>query len=402
MAHRRNRHLVTMLAHLAKVSPLIGVLGHRQVGKTTLLEGLSDHYVTFDNEQELQSALKNSPKYLTRFKSQGTAIDECQLCPSLFPALKERVRKNKRPGQFFMSGSVRFTSKKTIRESLTGRIMNGELLPLTLSELDQVLLPDMAPRILEISNFRSLNIPQLNQKEFQRRQKLINQYLTHGGLPGACFIKSEKVREQRFRDQLETIFERDLRQVQPTTLTYLEILRFVTALAAIDGEQPSHRDLQRRAAISPVTQKKLLYALEATFVIRHIPIEGDSHGLAVLFEDQGEVYTLAKDTLTADQRWAGLIYRNLREQFMYRVGGSRDFFQYRTRAGVFVPLAIRDHGAVLGIVAARGPVNRTHTAAAHSFMSRYEKSKVIIVTDQNEPKVINDRIAVIPAATLLF
>jgi AAA domain len=80
--------------------------------------------------------------------SVDTDIDEAQLFPALFPALKAHVRINKRKGQFLLSGSVRFTSKADIRESLTGRIVSLELLPFTISGAAGVPLPDLRERLL--------------------------------------------------------------------------------------------------------------------------------------------------------------------------------------------------------------------------------------------------------------
>ena len=112
MPRERQRHLKSVLQHLAALSPLVGLVGHRQVGKTTLLEAISRHYVTFDEEEVLASANADPKSFVAALGSPGTAIDECQLGERIFPALKERVRKDKRPGQLYLSGSVRFTSKK--------------------------------------------------------------------------------------------------------------------------------------------------------------------------------------------------------------------------------------------------------------------------------------------------
>src|SRR5690349_13769318 len=148
MPHARSRHLEPLLEHVAKLSPLVGLLGHRQVGKTTTLEKISKHYISLDDEIFLKEANASPAGFLAQLGKRGTAIDECQLSERLFPALKERVRKDRRPGQLFLSGSVRFTSKKLIRESLTGRIMTLELLPFTLSELDSATLPEYLLKIV--------------------------------------------------------------------------------------------------------------------------------------------------------------------------------------------------------------------------------------------------------------
>ena len=119
-------------------------------------------YVSLDDEEHLRSANGDAKAFVDALNAPGTAIDECQLSEPLFPALKERIRRNKRPGQFYLSGSVRFTSKKQIRESLTGRIMTADLYPLTLSELDGGELPDWVPRIMQSRRMHDLQIPALD------------------------------------------------------------------------------------------------------------------------------------------------------------------------------------------------------------------------------------------------
>ena len=110
------------------------------MGKTTLLESFSSDYKTFDDPKELSFAMSEPDMFLENRKA-PFAIDEAQFCPPLFPALKEFVRKHKTPGKFLLSGSVRFTSRKAIRESLTGRIVGVEVLPFTIAEAHQVKLP---------------------------------------------------------------------------------------------------------------------------------------------------------------------------------------------------------------------------------------------------------------------
>ena len=111
---------------------------------------------------------------------------------------------------------------------------------------------------------------------------------------------------------------------------------------------------------------------------------------------------LAQDRLDPERRWSGLVLRNLREQFFYRLGENADFFQYRTRAGVRVPFAVRTSSATVGFIPIRGEPTRTATAAAHSFLRAYANGKVVLVTDAHQSSVMNDRTLLIPASQLLF
>ena len=95
--------------------------------------------------------------------------------------------------------------------------------------------------------------------------------------------------QRQILDQLETILDRDLRQIHDTTLTLPELLRLLRALALRDGRTFNYQELRRATGITPITQNRLLYGLEAVFILRSIPLEGDFAGSAHFFEDQAEV-----------------------------------------------------------------------------------------------------------------
>lgn len=401
MPHLRLRHSKKLIEHLARVSPLVGLLGHRQVGKTTLLEDSSPNYLTFDDATTLDAALLSSKYFLLEHSKIGTVIDECQLCPPLFPALKERVRKNKRPGQYYLSGSVRFTSKSDIHESLAGRIMNTELLPLTLSELTQKPLPNWGIQILN-RGFRSETIYKLPDVYFEKNTKAIELYLERGGLPGICFLKSEPLRAKASLDLITVILNRDLRQIYPTTLTLQSLQIYLRTLAKQEGQPHNFEFLKKASGLNPSTQKKLLFALESIFLIRPMKIEGTRGGFTCFFEDQFEAKTLSQNSLSKNDEWVGLVYRNLREQFFYQTEIIVEFFQYRTRSNVVIPFAVRSKAGILGIIPCIGNPGRTEFAAARSFLSRYDRSKVILVSNKNIAEVIDERIAVVSAAAILF
>lgn len=402
MPHYRTRHFSSAFVKVAAHSPIVGVLGHRQVGKTTFLEKVCSKYFSMDDEDTLARARQSPKKFLKSLKGLSIAIDECQLVEGIFPALKERVRTDKRPGQFFLSGSVRFTSKKAIRESLTGRIMTLELLPMTLSEIASMPLPGMLQRVLRARDLRPLIDHRLSPAMYAARMKKIERYLAHGGLPGACFTRDEKLRNQKIMAQLETILDRDLRQLSQLNLTYQQILSFARALATLDGQAIHHSQLRTQTGFSNLTQKKLLHAMESVFLIRLLPIEGDRKGLSVWLEDQAEANILAQNRISGEQKWNGLIYRNLREQCFYALGMNAEFFQFKTRSGVIVPFALRHEGGVVGLIPVLKNQGMAPLFAAQSFLRRYRDAKALLVTDENEYRAYDDRILKLPAAHLLF
>jgi predicted AAA+ superfamily ATPase len=402
MVHFRSRHLSDILNQITRFSPLVGILGHRQVGKTTLLEKEGREYLTFDDIDTRSSAIKDPKLFLSHYKQLKTVIDECQLVEVLFPALKERVRLDRRPGQFFLSGSVRFTSKKLISESLTGRISNVDLLPLTLSELNETELPSTLHKIIAAKSLLHLSLIKPLAAIRSKREALAIKYLDHGGLPGVCFIRNERVRKQRLQDQLETILNRDLRQIYNTTLSLNTLLKFIQALAMSDGQILNHQALYRSTRLSPATQKKLLFALESIFILRQISVEGDTNGSAIIFEDQAEARYLSQNSISIEGQWAGLIYRNLREQTYYRVGFDAQFFQFRTRAGILIPVCVRTPEGIVGIIPCETEPTRSDAAAARSFLGRYGNSKIIFAARTGVTQVLDDRQMIAPVSWLLF
>ena len=98
------------------------VTGPRQVGKTTMLKNVLKDiaYVTLDDPLLLASAIEQSGTF---FKDNPPPIfiDEIQYAPNLFPQIKIIIDRDKKKGQFYMSGSQQFHMMKNVSESLAGR-----------------------------------------------------------------------------------------------------------------------------------------------------------------------------------------------------------------------------------------------------------------------------------------
>ncbi len=405
MAHLRKRHILPAVEKLLTHSPIVGILGHRQVGKTTLLESLSNHYESFDDEDSARMATKSAKKYLASMKGNRLAIDECQLVPAIFPALKEKVRKSKRPGQYLLSGSVRFTSQKAIQESLTGRISTLELFPLSASEIEEEALGNYALQFQEWGSLKSLvESISLPTSEFNKRQKALEKYLLVGGLPGLCFIREEQLRKNQCLNLLKTTLDRDLRQISETTLSFQDIYRFTQGIAQSPLTAYNAKTLKRDTGISEVTQKKLLLALESIFLIRQLPIEGDYKGSLIWLEDQFEEAFLRSTPSSQEEQWIGLIYRNLRTQYEYRIGMSSQYFSFKTRGGANVPLCLKNSLGTLGIIPTFEKVlTRKLKASADSFLKNYNHSKVLFISvGQKKAEYISERMAIVPAEIALF
>jgi predicted AAA+ superfamily ATPase len=385
------------------LSPIVGILGHRQVGKTTFIEHNSSSYTSFDDSEVLESASQHPKEFVANMRGLRSAIDESQLCPQIFSALKERVRVDKRPGQFVLSGSVRFTSKKSIRESLTGRIQYAELLPLSISELDAQPLGSKLSQLGGVKLLKNL-LPGLSMTapEYHRRQKLVNTYLVNGGLPGICFIRKDNLREAKILDQLRTILDRDLRQIYSTQLSFDVVFEFLSEISKYEGQAYRYEHYRSLLGLSPITQKKLLYALEAIFLVRRVSIEGDARGFSYFLEDQAESRFLSSQKQSREVQLLGLLYRNLRCEFFYKAGAHIKVSQYQRRSSSRMPLVFSGNDFHIGIIySGEADVSRSTLGSVGSFLRTYPNAKAVVVHDGPEVDVIDSRTLLCSVAALI-
>ena len=400
MAHIRTRHALSSYQQLCHYSPLVGVFGHRQVGKTTFISDHVKRYVTLDDEISLKKAQESAKKFLEENRSESTAIDECQYAPQLFPALKEWVRIHKKPGQFILTGSVRFSSRKAIKESLTGRLVSVELFPMVLSELLQTELPETLPQLLQCSSFQR-DIEAILQKPTQKKQSVFLTYLEKGGLPGLCFTRTERLQFEGISSLINLILDRDLRLIIETRLSLETLKRFLKLIAQSAWQPYRFSEVQRKLGISEVTQKKLLYAFESIYLIRKIPFIG-TQGSTYLLEDQLEERFLAEDSLPETTQILGCLYRNLRAQLGYRLGISFEVDSYRTRGGARVPLVFRSKGQMIGIIPiSNDTINLSEKRSADSFLRQFPEAKVICASKNTiQTQVMDSRLLLTAAASL--
>ncbi|MBI1861549.1 MAG: ATP-binding protein [Deltaproteobacteria bacterium] len=406
MPHLRRRHLQEPFDKLIRQARIVGILGHRQVGKTTFLERVADEFVTLDDEDSFRSAQLSPKAFVASLKARRSGIDECQLVPGLFPALKVRVGTSSIPGRFILSGSVRFTSRKAIRESLTGRISNLEMYPFVLTELTGEPNSSFLFKAIGASTIESLVVIADGQvSAMKQRTKTINSFLQNGGLPALFHIRNRNSQAALLRDILETILDRDLRLVYRTSLPYQRIHEYCSALASSPLQIVRPGTLRKNVRIAETAQHHLLHALESVFLVRRIPVEGDYQGDLFWFEDQIERSHFTSTMNVDDADWITLIYRNARAQFGYRLGEHADYFHFRTRGGSQIPLGIRTRQGILGIVSieSRRDINLSLKRSADSFLKTYNHSKVLFLTRAGTTcEALSDRVGVLPVQTALF
>ena len=116
-------------------TPVVCLLGPRQSGKTTLARSLAPDraFVSLD-EHSYHETAANDPAGFVASLPEVVTLDEVQRVPTLLPAIKHAVDRDRRPGRFLLTGSANLLLAPTVTESLAGRMEVVQLHPLTESE----------------------------------------------------------------------------------------------------------------------------------------------------------------------------------------------------------------------------------------------------------------------------
>ena len=172
------RQLSKKLKQLYRYFPVVSLNGPRQSGKSTLLKNTFPRlpYVTLENPDDLQIALADPRRFLSRF-TKGVIIDEVQNVPALFSYIQGIVDSNSKI-KFVLSGSQNFLLNQHISQTLAGRVGVLTLLPFSITELkaagllkkgyEQTVFTGFYPRIFDKKIPPSLFYPSYLQTYVQR------------------------------------------------------------------------------------------------------------------------------------------------------------------------------------------------------------------------------------------
>lgn len=138
MTINRDHHL-EQINFLFKVHPIVGLLGPRQSGKTTMAKLFAKsfkgtvHY--FDLEDPAMVEILKEPK-TTLYNLEGLIIiDEIQRRPELFPTLRFIIDNRRDVQKYLILGSASRDMIKQSSESLAGRIGYEEIHPFSAYEV---------------------------------------------------------------------------------------------------------------------------------------------------------------------------------------------------------------------------------------------------------------------------
>ncbi|PID77212.1 MAG: AAA family ATPase [Deltaproteobacteria bacterium] len=244
-------------------SPALFLRGARQVGKSTLVKNLPAaefpaKYVTLDNATVLALAGEDPTGFIAG-QPRPLIIDEVQRVPALLLAIKEAVDKDRKPGQFLLTGSANLLTLPLISDSLAGRMEIQTLWPLSRAEIygrkTDFPLALFSRDFNQQAGVAEYNLPAL---------------LVKGGYPEAVKRKNQKRRSAWFDAYLTSIIERDINDIARIQ-DAAAIIRLIRLLATRTAGQLNQSEVSRTMQIPNATLGRYMGLLEKVFLIHFLP-----------------------------------------------------------------------------------------------------------------------------------
>lgn len=253
------RHAEKTASKLAEMFGAILIAGPRQVGKTTMLEKLTDGitYVSLDDPIIKASAEEESGTFF-KDNPPPVFVDEIQKAPALFNQIKLLLDRSHKKGQFFMCGSQQFKMMKGVSESLAGRIGLCTLLGFSLREAHAVecSLPFIPTE--KYFSARKQNLADITYDEVWNT--------VQRGLMPELFINPNYSWQLYYSAYVRTYIERDVRELSEIGDT-VKFTNFMIAAAASTGQLVNVASLARDVGISAPTAERWLSILVASNIV---------------------------------------------------------------------------------------------------------------------------------------
>ena len=249
------RSIEPILKTALKISPLVLLKGARQVGKSTLAMNLSKNYIVLDDVSTRISA-KDDPNRFIENLEKPICIDEIQKAPQLLESLKLYIDKNRKKGDFLITGSANLLDMKKTKDTLAGRIIEVDLYPLSLKEKRERADENLIDALFE-KNF------DLSIKDSKRLIKDI----INGGYPEILNFETPLEKKLWFASYISTYIERDARNLGEFK-DIDSFFRFVNVIAPRSTTLLNKSEISKNIGVRSETVENYLSILKQTFQIQ--------------------------------------------------------------------------------------------------------------------------------------
>jgi len=238
MIHRTN-HLRQLAALLSR-HKVVGIIGARQVGKTTLAQDLARERggscTYFDLEKAEDVARLQEPDLALGDLKGLVIIDEIQRRPGVFETLRVLADRRRSSTRFLILGSASPDLLRQASETLAGRIIYHELGGFSLDEVG-------------VANHSRLWL--------------------RGGFPRSYLARSHTASHEWRQGFVRTFLERDLPQLG-VSIRSATLRRFWTMLAHYHGQIWNASEFGRSFGVADTTVRNYLDLMTSALVVRQL------------------------------------------------------------------------------------------------------------------------------------
>lgn len=259
---RTPRKLSDNVLFALKNHPVVFLNGPRQAGKSTLVqsfaaEDFSAEYVTFDNTTQMAAAA-SSPESFLKFHKGALILDEVQMVPDIFRALKlvvDDIRlkdKKHSNGRFLLTGSADIMTLPKLADPLVGRMSVKTLYPFSACEAFSG-KGDFPHRLFA--------------KEFEspiKHQASLNDAISYASFPEISGAEA-RMRGEWFDGYISTILQRDVRMLAEIEKIAM-LPSLLRVLASRAGKLMNDAEIARDIGLNAVTSKSYRGILHAMFL----------------------------------------------------------------------------------------------------------------------------------------
>lgn len=319
---RHDRPLAAAVRTALADTPVVCILGPRQVGKTTLARQFEPQYgyVSLDDPATLAFA-RDDPTGFVAALPDPAILDEAQRAPDLLRSIKLAVDDDRRPGRFLLTGSANLLMLPRLGDSLAGRMEIIDLHPLTAAEqagqpgaflarlLDGRLEPSLAPTAT----------PDIDA---------LASSVVAGGFPEAAVRTPARARVWH-QNYLRTLLERDARDIARIRDTR-DLSRLLELMALRTGQLLNVSSVATELGVRRETVEHYLGICERLFLLRRLQPWHSNHAKRLIktpkvhLVDSGLCATLAgldaADATSQRQRFGHLLETFVVQQLTAQAG----------------------------------------------------------------------------------
>jgi predicted AAA+ superfamily ATPase len=367
----KDRQILPLFQEYLSVFPAVGLLGPRQAGKTTLVKNLKldRESIYIDLEKASDRAKMGDAELFLKENSDKTVIlDEIQLMPELFSALRSLIDEQREPGRFILLGSASPDLIRKSADSLAGRIGYLELPPFYLGEVDKNELGKLWIR---------------------------------GGFPLSFLARSERESQLWRQNFIKTYLERDLAQIGLSTDPRL-VERFWMMLANAQGGIWNGESFARALGITRPTVNRFLEYLEGSFMVRVlIPFHQNIKkrlvkSPKVFIRDAGLLHSLTgvdsmnslRNQVLIGASWEGFVI----EQITATFGSEYEYYFYRTHQGAECDLLLVKNGAVKAAIEIKNTLSPKLTKGLQISMEDTGAGEGFVICRIEESYPLSDKV----------